>query len=70
MMFNSISNSLIPLRRCVYDCVRTHTHTHTHTHTYTYIYIYIYIYIIIYIPGAFNEFPDFFVQAFKIVVDS
>ena len=36
-----------------------HTHTHTHTH-----YIHIYIY------GAFNKFPDFFVQAFKIVADS
>ena len=30
----------------------------------------IYIYIYIYICGAFNKFPDFFVQAFKIVVDS
>ena len=30
---------------------------------------YIYIYIYIYIRGAFNKFPDFFVQAFKIVVD-
>ena len=28
------------------------------------------IYIYIYIRGAFNKFPDFFVQAFKIVVDS
>ena len=27
-------------------------------------------YIYIYIHGAFNKFPDFFVQAFKIVVDS
>ena len=33
------------------------------------IYIYI-IYIYIYIRGAFNKFPDFFVQAFKIVIDS
>ena len=31
---------------------------------------YIYIYIYIYIRGAFNKFPQFFVQAFKIVVDS
>ena len=31
---------------------------------------YIYIYIYIYTYGAFNTFPDFFVQAFKIVVDS
>ena len=29
-----------------------------------------YIYIYIYIRGAFNKFPDFFVQAFKIVVNS
>ena len=44
-----------------------------------YIYIYIYkvwkltectIYIYIYIYGAFNKLPDFFVLAFKIVVDS
>ena len=43
---------------------------------YVYIYIYVcvcmcvYIYIYIYICGAFNKFPDFFVQAFKIVIDS
>ena len=30
----------------------------------------IYIYIYIYIRGAFNRFPDFFVQAFKFVVVS
>ena len=34
---------------------------------YTYTYR---LYIYIYIRGAFNKFPDFFVQAFKIVVDS
>ena len=28
------------------------------------------IYIAIYIRGSFNKFPDFFVQAFKIVVNS
>ena len=28
------------------------------------------IYIYIYICSSFNKFPDFFVQAFKIVVDS
>ena len=32
--------------------------------------LYIYIYIYIYIRGAFNRFPDFFVQAFRIIVDS
>ena len=32
--------------------------------------MYIYIYIYIYIRGAVNKFPDCFVQAFKIVVDS
>ena len=47
---------------------------------YKYIYIYvclnicvcmfIYIYIYIYIRRAFNSYPDFFVKAFKIVVDS
>ena len=31
---------------------------------------YIYIYIYIYIRGAINKFSDFFVLAFKIVVDS
>ena len=35
-----------------------------------YLFTYIYIYIYIYIYGAFNKFPDFFLQAFKIVVDS
>ena len=30
----------------------------------------VYIYIYIYICGAFNMFPDFFVQRFKIVIDS
>ena len=35
-----------------------------HTH------IYIYIYIYIYIRGAYNKFPDIFLQAFKLVVDS
>ena len=34
------------------------------------IYIHIYIYIYIYIRGAFKKFPDFFVQAFNIVVVS
>ena len=28
------------------------------------------IYIYIYMRGGFNEFPDFFVWAFKIVVDT
>ena len=34
------------------------------------LYIYIYIYIYIHTHSAFNKFPDFFVQAFKIVIDS
>ena len=33
------------------------------------LYLLIYIYIYIYICGAFNKFPDFFVQEFKIVID-
>ena len=37
-----------------------------------YIYIYvcgnIYMFVYEYIRGAFNKFPDFFVQAFKIVL--
>ena len=36
-----------------------HIYIYTHTHTHRYI-----------IWGAFNKFPDFFVQAFKIIVDS
>ena len=28
------------------------------------------VYPCIYIRGSFNKFPDFFVQAFRIVVDS
>ena len=35
-----------------------------------YIYIYIYIYTHTHTRGAFNKFPDCFVQAFEIVVDS
>ena len=35
---------------------------------FTHIYIYIYIYI--YIHGEFNKFPDFFVHAFEIVLES
>ena len=34
------------------------------------IYIYIYIYMCVCVCNAFNRFPEFFVQAFKIVVDS
>ena len=30
----------------------------------------IYIYIYMCVCGGFNKFPDFFVQAFKIVIDS
>ena len=41
-------------------CKFVHSHTHTHTHTHTRIYI----------RGAFNRFPAFFVQDFKIGVDS
>ena len=42
-----------------------HTHTRTHTHTHTHIYIYIYIY-----EEHTISFQTFFVQAFKIVLDS
>ena len=38
-------------------------------YTYIYIYIYIHTYTCTYTSG-FNKFPDFFVQAFKIVIDS
>ena len=37
---------------------------------FTNIMLHIYIYIYIYIRKEFNKFPDFFVQAFRIVVDS
>ena len=43
----------------------TQAQTCTHTHTHTYIYIYIYIYVV-----HSTSFQTFFVQAFKIVVDS
>ena len=48
------------------------TFTYNRIYIYTYIYIYIYIYIkyFSFIRGAFNKFPDIFVQAFNIVVDS
>ena len=62
-----IQKCLYSIEKCDYDvhmffgltvfcCSSLYTHTHTHTHTYIY--------------GVFNKFPDFFVQAFKIVVDS
>ena len=38
--------------------------------TFYHIYIYIYIYIYIHTQGAYDKFPDFFIWAFKIVVDS
>ena len=47
---------------CVYICVCVCV--------YIYIYINKYIYLCMYIRGAFNKFPDVFVKAFKIVVDS
>ena len=61
--------------------IHTHVNIVLHSHLYTIthntqtctprrIYIYIGIYIFIYLRGAFNMFPDFFVQAFKIVADS
>ena len=31
---------------------------------------YIYIYVCVCVSGAFNKIPDFFVQAFKIAIDS
>ena len=33
-------------------------------------YIYIYIYVCVCVCGSFNKFPDFFVQAFNIGIDS
>ena len=66
----------------IYIYIHIKTHINTHTNIYIYIYIYthtqihtslslsLYIYIYIYICGAFNKFPDFFVQALKIDVDS
>ena len=51
----------------------TYIHAYTHIRINTYIdtfhvniLTYIYIYIYIYIRWAFNKFPDFFVQAFKV----
>ena len=32
--------------------------------------MYVCMYVCMYVHGAFNKFPDFFVQAFKIIVDS
>ena len=65
-------------KKYVYIYIYIYIHTHTHMHKkYAYIYkdishgcVCIYIYIYIYTHGAFNKFPDFLVQAFKIVVDS
>ena len=51
---------------CVWALSRCIKRIKKSNHTHAYIYIYIYIYI----RGAFNKFPYFFVQAFKIVIDS
>ena len=47
---------------CIYRC--------KHTDKYVCVCVYIYIYIYIYILGPLNKFPDFFVLACKIVVNS
>ena len=65
---------------CIYIYISIHIYI-IYIYIYSYIYIYmhhiiyfIYIYMHalhhIYIHGVFNKFPDFFVQAFKTVVDS
>ena len=40
------------------------------TYNWIYIYIYICVCVCVCVCGAFNKFPDFFVQEFRIVVDS
>ena len=40
------------------------------SYIYVYIYIYIYVCVCVCVCGELNKFLDFFVQAFKIVVDS
>ena len=44
--------------------------SHTYIISCNSVYIYICVYICVCVCGAFNKFPDFFVQAFKIGVDS
>ena len=51
----------IPSQMKLDDFIMEHTHIYTHLSIYLSIYAY---------TRAFNKFPDFFVQAFKIVVDS
>ena len=48
----------------------TQSFVHIHADMPRYLYGYTHIYKHTYIRGAFNKFPDFFVQAFKIVMDS
>ena len=59
---------------CVYVCVYIYIYECVYIYTYIYIYVYTYTYIYIdicgYIRGTFNKFPDVFVRAFKIIVDS
>ena len=50
---------------CIYMCIYIYMCVCVLIYMYTCVYIYIYTH-----EGAFNKFPDFFVQAFKIVVDS
>ena len=56
----------------IYIYMHAYIYMYVYPYIYTciYIYMYIYVYIYMYIRGAFIHFPDFFVQAFDIVVDS
>ena len=45
------------------------TYWRLHVYIYIYIYIYVCVCVCVCVCGAFNKFSDFFVQAFKIVVD-
>ena len=47
-----------------------YVHVTVYKYVHTYVWTYIYIYMCVCVCGAINKFPDFFVQALKIVVDS
>ena len=64
---HTYASMCIHVHTCVHICIHIHElYIPIYKHTYVYAHSSIYKHI----HGAFNKFPDFFVQAFEIVIDS
>ena len=61
---------LIHLYNFIYSFLQLVLFLNVFIHLFVYFKLFIYVNDFLYIWGAFNKFPDFFVQAFKIVEDS